>query len=480
GFIVSEIQGKSASKTGKQQQQAAASKTLASGAHPRSGALSVESLAGDSERLVVVGLSCRLPGGSNGVSRFWEMLMNGTHCIEEIPLTRWNVDEWYDADPDARSKIYTREAAFIDNAEYFDNGFFNISPAEVTVMDPQQRLMLEVGFEAFHSAGLSREQLLGQNMGVFIGCCNQDWNFVNITEKSSSYSGTGAATSIVANRVSYIFGLKGPSMTLDTACSSSLVALDSAVKNTQLGVCQDGALVGGVNLMLSPFAFVAFSKARMLAPDCKCKTFDAKANGYVRGEGAGAVVLRRSSDTRQVALATIVGCAVNHDGRSASLTAPNGPAQQEVLRSTLAQANLSPSDVCYIETHGTGTALGDPIELGALKSVFGTEGAEGEDATIRMAHPLVLGALKTSIGHLEGSAGISGLIKLILTLLHGVAPPNLHLNQLNPHIDTDGFNVLIPTQPVKLLRANSSQHQEQGETLPVLVGGVSSFGFGGA
>ncbi|CEM39444.1 unnamed protein product, partial [Vitrella brassicaformis CCMP3155] len=360
----------------------------------RSGMMSFD--AGD--RLCVTGMSCRLPGGVMSPMDMWSMLMEARTGVKEVPLDRFNPDTFYNPDPDESRKCYVREAGFMTRIDQFDNGFFNISPAEVLMMDPQQRLILEVGYEAFHSAGMNREQLLGQRLGVFVGACNYDWLYINITEKHSPFASTGGAGSVIANRVSYVFGLKGPSMTLDTACSSSLVALDSAVKNYKLGEC-DGALVGGVSLMLAPIHFLSFSKSRMLAPDCKCKTFDAKANGYVRGEGAGAVVLRRASDLgnrSQQALATIVGCAVNHDGRSASLIAPNGPAQQEVLRSTLAQASLSPSDVSYIETHGTGTALGDPIELGALKSVFGTEGAEGEDATIRMAHPLVLGALKTN------------------------------------------------------------------------------------
>ncbi|CEL92229.1 unnamed protein product, partial [Vitrella brassicaformis CCMP3155] len=420
-----------------------------------------------SESLAVVGVSCRLPGGVTTPSSFWSMLMNRTDCVDEVPLTRWNVDEVYDADPDAKGKCYTRKAAFMDAADMFDNAFFNIGPAEVQSMDPQQRLMLEVGYEAFHSAGLSREKLIGQDLAVFIGCCNQDWNFIDLSDKSSSYSGTGGASSIVSNRLSYVFGLKGPSMTIDTACSSSLVAMDAAVKNTRMGVCR-GALVGGVNLMLSPHLFIAFSKARMLSPDCKCKTFDAKANGYVRGEGAGAVVLRRASDVEAMKLqriATVLGSSVNHDGRSASLTAPNGPAQQEAIKSALNQAGLKPSAVSYIETHGTGTSLGDPIEFGALQAVFGPGRSDN--------NPLVLGALKTNIGHLEGSAGISGLVNLIMTLLHSRAAPNLHFTQLNPYISmNETFPVVFPTEPVPLVSGLPGKDR--------MVGGVSSFGFGGA
>ncbi len=322
-----------------------------------------------SESLAVVSVSCRLPGAVTTPSSFWSMLMDKTDCVDEVPLTRWNVDEVYDADPDAKGKCYTRKAAFMEAADMFDNAFFNIGPAEVNCMDPQQRLMLEVGYEAFHSAGLSREKLIGQDMAVLIGCCSQDWNFIDSTDKSSSYAGTGGAVSIVSNRISYVFGLKGPSMTIDTACSSSLVAMDVAVKNMRMGVCR-GALVGGVNLMLSPHVFIAFCKARMLSPDCKCQTFDAKANGYVRGEGACAVVLRRASDVEAMKLrrlATVLGSSANHDGRSASLTAPSGPAQQEAIKEALKQAGVKPSAVSYIETHGTGTSLGDPIEFGALQ-----------------------------------------------------------------------------------------------------------------
>ncbi|CEM32068.1 unnamed protein product [Vitrella brassicaformis CCMP3155] len=419
-----------------------------------------------SESLAVVSVSCRLPGGVTTPSSFWSMLMDKTDCVDEVPLTRWNVDEVYDADPDAKGKCYTRKAAFMEAADMFDNAFFNIGPAEVNCMDPQQRLMLEVGYEAFHSAGLSREKLIGQDMAVLIGCCSQDWNFIDSTDKSSSYAGTGGAVSIVSNRISYVFGLKGPSMTIDTACSSSLVAMDVAVKDMRMGVCR-GALVGGVNLMLSPHPFIALCKARMLSPDCKCQTFDAKANGYVRGEGACAVVLRRASDVEAMKLrrlATVLGSSVNHDGRSASLTAPSGPAQQEAIKEALKQAGVKPSAVSYIETHGTGTSLGDPIEFGALQGVLGPGRSDG--------NPLVLGALKTNIGHLEGAAGIAGLAKLIMTLLHGCAAPNLYLTQLNPYLDIEGFPVVFPTEPVPLVSGLPAKER--------MVGGVSSFGFGGA
>uniref|UniRef100_A0A0G4HEN0 Uncharacterized protein n=1 Tax=Chromera velia CCMP2878 TaxID=1169474 RepID=A0A0G4HEN0_9ALVE len=428
---------------------------------------------GEESGLAVVGVACRLPGGSSSLERYWEMMMRGTDCTSEVPLNRWNNEAVYDPDPDVEGTLYVREAAFIEGIELFDNAFFSISAAEAKYMDPQQRHMLEVAYEAFFHGGFSRESLLGSLTGVFIGCCSPDWHSVSLKGKSNALSSTGLAQSLLSNRISFALGLKGPSLTVDTACSSSLVAMDAAVDKVRRGVCSR-AVVGGVNLLISPLLFIGFTKARMLSPDARCKTFDESANGYARGEGAGAVVLQRVADARaqkKAVFAVVRGAAVNHVGRAASLTAPNGPSQQEAIRCALRDGGVNAADVCFVEAHGTGTALGDPIEMGALKAVYG-EG-RGEE------NPLVIGAVKTNFGHLEGAAGIAGFIKLVLVLQHRSAPPNLHLKQLNPHLDIEGFPVVFPTEAVALggmggaSGTSSLRHRK-------LIGGVSSFGFGGA
>ncbi|MBM4057354.1 MAG: acyltransferase domain-containing protein, partial [Planctomycetes bacterium] len=359
---------------------------------------------------------------------------------------------------------YVRHGGFIDGVELFDAAFFGISAAEAASMDPQQRLLLEVGYAALDFAGETKSSLLQSYTGVFVGISTNDWTKL-ISDKASVYTGTGAAGSIAANRISYVLGLKGPSVSMDTACSSGLVALDAAAQNLRRGRCNI-ALVAGVNLMLTPHVTVAHCKARMLSIDGRCKTFDASADGYVRGEGCSAVALKRLSDATAAqgrVLAVVKGTAVNQDGRSASLTAPNGPSQEEVIATALQEAQVSPTDVEYVETHGTGTALGDPIEVGALKAVYGA----GRSAE----RPLVLGAVKTNIGHLEAGAGIAGLLKAVLVLVHREAPPNLHLKNLNPHINVDGFPVVFPHERMALGKWTGGGGK--------VLAGLSSFGFGG-
>eukprot|EP00820_Chromera_velia_P016281 Cvel_6212.t1-p1 / transcript=Cvel_6212.t1 / gene=Cvel_6212 / organism=Chromera_velia_CCMP2878 / gene_product=Putative inactive phenolphthiocerol synthesis, putative / transcript_product=Putative inactive phenolphthiocerol synthesis, putative / location=Cvel_scaffold300:95231-105286(+) / protein_length=2635 / sequence_SO=supercontig / SO=protein_coding / is_pseudo=false len=431
--------------------------------------LSAQGETGDAG-VAVVGVACRFPGGSNSPNQFWEMMMAKRDCMSEVPLNRWNNEALFDPDPDATGKTYVREAAFIEGIELFDNGFFSISAAEAGFMDPQQRHMLEVGYEAFCHAGQTRETLSGSASSVFVGTSYADWHSMDVENRSSALVGTGTVSALLANRTSYAFGLKGPSVTLDTACSSALVALDAGVSSVRAGGSAL-SLVGGVNLMLSPFLFINFCKARMLSADGRCKTFDESANGYARGEGVGAVVLQRLADARaqeKPVFAIVRGSAVNHDGRSASLTAPNGLSQQDVIRSALADGGVSASEVCFVEAHGTGTALGDPIEVGALKAVYG-EG-RGEN------NPLVLGVVKTNMGHLEGAAGIAGFIKLVLVLQHRTAPPNLHLKKLNPHLDIDGFPVVMPSEAVEIGVGRTAGGERRGK----LIGAVSSFGFGGA
>uniref|UniRef100_A0A0G4HR60 Uncharacterized protein n=1 Tax=Chromera velia CCMP2878 TaxID=1169474 RepID=A0A0G4HR60_9ALVE len=426
----------------------------------------------EDRRVAVVGLACRLPGGSTDPARLWQMMMGKTDCMSEVPLSRWNNEAVFDPDPDADGCTYVREAAFIDGIDLFDNGFFSISPIEAKLMDPQQRHVLEVAFEAMSHAGHSRESLRDSSTGVYVGCMGNDWAATDVEGKGSALATTGTAQSILSNRVSFVFGLKGPSMTVDTACSSALVALDMGMQHLRHGGCSS-ALVAAVNLLLSPRMFVGCCKARMLSPEARCKTFDASANGYARGEGVGAVVVQRLCDAREQkkpVFAVVRGSSVNHDGRSASLTAPNGPSQQEVIRSALRDGGVRASEVCFVEAHGTGTALGDPIEVGALKAVYG-EG-RGQDV------PLVVGALKTNFGHLEGAAGIAGFIKLVLVLQQRCAPPNLHLKTVNPHLDLDGFPVVFPSEPTPIGVGRGVYGVGIGER-ERLIGAVSSFGFGG-
>jgi acyl transferase domain-containing protein len=355
------------------------------------------------EAVAVCALACRFPAGCDTPEVYWDKLLARLDGMIEIPYSRWDINEYYDEQPGQIGKMYTKKGAFIEGGDLFDAAFFGISGAEVKSMDPQQRLLLEVSFDALHRAGGSKDSLMGSNAGVFIGQTTNDW--VQLSGKSfdhaTPYSGTGMSASVSAGRISYILGLKGPSYSVDTACSSSLVALDNAVSNLRRGRCST-AVCSGVNMMLSPGTYISFSQARMLSPDGRCATFDESANGYARGEGCGAAVLKlvstATAEFREV-LALVRGTAVNQDGRSSSLTAPNGPSQQEVIRAALKDAQAEPLNVNYVECHGTGTALGDPIEIGALNGVLSP--GRAADA------PVVLGAVKANIGHLEGAAGVS-------------------------------------------------------------------------
>ncbi|OII73490.1 type I fatty acid synthase, partial [Cryptosporidium ubiquitum] len=430
---------------------------------------------------VIVGIACRFPGRCNTPDILWKSLIRGysinplsgkmynsiggAFCAsKEIPIQRWNHNLVYNADPDKTGKCYSHKACFIDSIDMFDNSKFGITNIEAKHMDPQQRIILETCYEALISAKIKEESLIGFQMGVFIGCCSNDWSFLQSRKGMAPFTGTGAANTTISNRVSYVFGMRGPSMTIDTACASSLTAVCIAMDSFKNKEC-NGAVVGGVNALLSPNLFIAFCKARMLSVDGKCKTFDASADGYVRGEGCGAIVILKQSEQKKrntPILGRIKGWGCNHVGRSASLTAPNGPAQTSVIKMALNQSKLSNSDIDYVETHGTGTALGDPIELGALKSIF------GKKANNKRSSPLVLGALKSNIGHLEGAAGIAGLIKLVLVLKHETAVKIAHLTKINPHLDLEDFNVILP-QKITPLKCTKNK----------LIGGVSGFGFGG-
>ncbi|HEY3230464.1 MAG TPA: polyketide synthase, partial [Roseiflexaceae bacterium] len=415
------------------------------------------------EPVAVIGVGCRFPGASSPEA-FWQLLSNGIDAITEVPPDRWDIDALFDTNPDARGKMVSRWSGFLDCVDQFDAAFFGITPREAIRMDPQQRLLLETAWEALEDAALDTGRLAGTSAGVFVGVGSSDYarfQFGDL-DRIDAYAGSGNAHSIVPNRLSYLLDLRGPSVAVDTACSSSLVATHLALQSLRSAEC-DLALVGGVNLILSPEASITFSKAHMLAPDGRCKTFDARADGYVRGEGCGVVVLKRLSDALRDGdpiHALLRGSAVNQDGRSNGLTAPNLLAQQAVLRQALANAGVTPNQVGAIEAHGTGTPLGDPIEVEALSAVYGQP---SDDQSAACA----LGSVKTNIGHLEAAAGIAGLIKTVLSVERGIIPAQLHFQHLNPNISLHGTRLQIATE---------ARAWPPGQRR---LAGVSSFGFGG-
>ncbi|MBD2601502.1 MULTISPECIES: hybrid non-ribosomal peptide synthetase/type I polyketide synthase [Microcystis] len=423
------------------------------------------------EPIAIIGLGCRFPGADNPEA-FWQLMRNGVDAIADIPPERWDIERFYDPTPATAKKMYSRQGGFLKNVDQFDPQFFRISPLEATYLDPQQRLLLEVTWEALENAAIVPETLAGSQSGVFIGISDVDYHRLAYQSPTNltAYVGTGNSTSIAANRLSYLFDLRGPSLAVDTACSSSLVAVHLACQSLQSqesNLC----LVGGVNLILSPETTVVFSQARMIAPDSRCKTFDARADGYVRSEGCGVVVLKRLRDAIQDGdriLAVIEGSAVNQDGLSNGLTAPNGPAQQAVIRQALANAKVKPAQISYVEAHGTGTELGDPIEVKSLKAVLGEKRSLDQTCW--------LGSVKTNIGHLEAAAGMAGLIKVVLCLQHQEIPPNLHFKTLNPYISLADTAFAIPTQ-AQPWRTKPPKSGENG--VERRLAGISSFGFGG-
>jgi acyl transferase domain-containing protein/SAM-dependent methyltransferase len=417
-----------------------------------------------STAIAIVGMGLRFPGGATDAESFARLLWSGTDAVGAIPADRWSLDDLYAQDPDAPGKMITRYGAFLEGVDQFDADFFGIAPREAVSMDPQQRLLLEIGWEALENSGHAPTALAGTSTGVYLGISNGDYGRSLLSQMNliDAYASSGNAYSVAAGRLSYFLGLHGPSMAVDTACSSSLVAMHLACQSLRLGEC-DLALAGGANLILTPEMNISFSKARMMAPDGRCKTFDAAADGYVRGEGCAILVLRRFADAvadGDRILAVVRGSAVNQDGRSAGLTAPNGPAQEAVIRAALSVAGLQATEVGYVEAHGTGTALGDPIEVGALAAVFGPGRSHGQ--------PLVIGSVKTNIGHLEAAAGIAGVIKVVLALQRQEVPPNLHFRTANPGVDWTSLPITVPV-------ATTPWPAIGGRRL----GGVSSFGFSG-
>ncbi|MEM1168906.1 MAG: beta-ketoacyl synthase N-terminal-like domain-containing protein, partial [Cyanobacteria bacterium P01_H01_bin.35] len=415
------------------------------------------------EPIAIIGMSCRLPGGVDSPEAFWKLLNQGIDAISEVPQQRWKIDEYYDPNPDTPGKIITRYGGFLSQVDQFDAPFFGISPREAQSLDPQQRLLLEVSWEAIERANLLPEKLFKTQTGVFIGICTSDYSqqLANFGTPEA-YWGTGSALSAAAGRLSYQLGLTGPSLSVDTACSSSLVSVHLAcqsLRNRESAL----ALAGGVGLLLSPDNSIVFSHAGMLSPDGRCKTFDAEANGYVRSEGCGVIILKRLSDALAHGdniLAVIRGSAMNQDGASGGLTVPNGPSQQAVIRQALENGGVEPGSVSYIEAHGTGTSLGDPIEVGAVGEVF--------KKTHTQEKPVIMGSVKTNIGHTEGAAGIAGLMKVVLQLQHQQIVPSLHFHQPNPYINWDQLPVEVSTQLMSWPSNGISR-----------VAGVSSFGFSG-
>jgi len=417
------------------------------------------------EPIAIVGMGCRIPGGVVDAKTYWDLLAEGRDVVGEVPPERWNVDAYYDPDPSVPGKARTKAGGFLRDIEGFEPSFFGMSPREATGLDPQQRLLLEVAWEALEDAAIPADGLDGSLTGVFVGITSMDYaQRIDVADpaRSDIYLATGTALNAAAGRISFTLGLQGPCMAIDTACSSSLVAIHTAcqsLRNRESHL----VLAGGVNAILSPDPFVLISKWGMLSPDGRCKTFDATANGFVRGEGCGLLVLERLSDAlangRNV-LAVIRGSSINQDGHSSGLTVPNGLAQQAVVRQALAAARLQPTDVSYVEAHGTGTSLGDPIEVEALAAVYG----EGRDAS----QPFEIGSVKSNVGHLEAASGVTGLIKVVLAMQHGQLPASLHVTQPTPAIPWDRL-------PVRISTALHPWRPQSGTRRA----GVSAFGFSG-
>lgn len=417
------------------------------------------------EPIAIVGMGCRFPGGVRTPEDYWELLSQGKDAIGEIPRDRWDIDRFYDADPEAPGKMYVRHGGFIEDIQAFDPAFFGISPRETLSLDPQQRLLLEVTWEALEQATINPQRLAKSQTGVFIGISSNDYagRFAQRLDDITPYIGSGNSHSTASGRLSFCLGLTGPNLAVDTACSSSLIAVHLACQSLRQQESQC-AITGGVNLILAPETYINHSRARMLAPDGRCKAFDSRADGFVRSEGCGVLVLKRLSDALAEGdhiWAVLRGSAINQDGRTSGLTVPSGPSQQSVIRQALADAQITPAQISYVEAHGTGTALGDPIEMEALSAVFGDSHSPQS--------PLLVGAVKTNIGHAEAAAGIAGLMKVVLQLQHQEHVPHLHLQQPSPYIDWQQAPVAVPQQRIPWPFGEQPR-----------MAGVSSFGFSGS
>lgn len=363
--------------------------------------------------------------------------------IEQVPPDRWDADAFYDPDPSASGRMTTKWGGFVSDVDAFDADFFGITPREAVAMDPQHRMLLEVAWEALEHAGIPPDSLSGTRTGVMMGLSSWDYTIVNIERRADidAYLSTGTPHCAAVGRIAYLLGLRGPAVAVDTACSSSLVAIHLACQSLRLRET-DVALAGGVQLTLSPFTAIALSKWSALSPTGRCNSFDANADGFVRGEGCGVVVLKRLADAvrdQDRVLAVVRGSATNSDGRSNGMTAPNALAQRDVITSALKLADVTPDSVNYVETHGTGTVLGDPIEFESLAATYGLGKGQGES-------PCALGSVKTNIGHLEAAAGVAGFIKAVLAVQRGHIPRNLHFTRWNPAIDASATRLFVPTE----------------------------------
>ncbi|MCP4138625.1 MAG: polyketide synthase, partial [bacterium] len=392
------------------------------------------------EAIAIIGIGCRFPGDSDTPKEFWNMLMSKTDAICDVPENRWDSNSLYDPDWKKKGKISVNQGGFISNIDKFDASFFGIPPIEAMRMDPQQRMLLEGTYMAMEDAGVKVETLDGSRTGVFIGLSAHDYGDLQQAyserENLGAQSMQGGASSIASNRISYVFNFKGPSFTVDTACSSSLVALHLAIRSIRSGE-SDISFVGGVNAIIKPEPEMAFSKGGFLSPDCRCKAFDADANGYIRSEGMGIVMLKplsKALEDGDKIYTTVIGSAINEDGRTPGLAMPNYDSQVEVLRDAYKDAGISPGLVDYVEAHGTGTAVGDPIELRSIGTVIGSQRDE----------KVYVGSVKSNIGHLEPASGMAGLIKLSLSMKNRTVPPNIHFNKPNPKIDFKELNVEVP------------------------------------
>ncbi|MEZ4737574.1 MAG: beta-ketoacyl synthase N-terminal-like domain-containing protein [Caldilineaceae bacterium] len=411
------------------------------------------------EPIAIIGMGCRFPGGADTPERFWQNLLAGDDAIIDLPDNR--IQDIVGNPGSSATPNKPRRGGFLTQVDQFDPAFFGLAPREVLFMDPAHRLLLETAWEALESANLVPLTLMNSEVGVFIGCDESGYINLCLEQSKDLYIATGNVASAAAGRIAYLLGLTGPCISIDTACSSSLTAIHLACQSLRNGECHT-ALVGGVNLILEEDFSTMFANGNMLSNQARCKTFDAAADGYVRGEGCGMVVLKRLADARanqDTIFAVIRGTAINQDGPSGGLTVPNGPAQERLIRRALDEAGLTPAQISYIEAHGTGTPLGDPIEMGALSAVFA-----------QRTQPFYVGSVKTNIGHLEFAAGIAGLMKLALALQQGIIPPHLHFTTPNPHIDWPAAPVQIPTSALPWPDATPGSER---------LGGVSSFGFSG-
>ena len=419
------------------------------------------------ERIAIIGIGCRFPGGINHPEALWKLLVEGREAVSDVPPDRWNVSRFYDGEPGLVGKSIARRGGFIDAIDQFDPQFFGISPREAPYVDPQHRLLLETAWEAIEDAGMVLDFEKGTDLGVFVGISHNDYHVIQCTPTDSSgitaHSPTGSAHSIAANRISYCLNLCGPSVAMDTACSSALTAVHAACEHIRTGR-GDAALAGGVTVMITPGGFIGFSQASMLSPDGKCKAFDASADGFVRGEGAGMMLLKRLSKAiadGDPIHGVIVATALNQDGHTNGISLPSPEAQAQLVKDACRIAGIAPSRIGFVEAHGTGTAVGDPIEAHALAEALCGDRPAGA--------PLLIGSVKTNLGHLETAAGVAGLVKAMLVLKHRQIPPNLHFETPNPNIDFEGLK----------LRVNTTLEPFPESDGPRLAG-VNSFGFGGA